>query len=259
MRFFIFLFFFLIGIKSYAISPDAPVAVDSRIKTFIYNQNDIYDLKFTIGYQAHIELSPDEDISLISIGDPFPWAINPAGNRVFIKPKAAFARTNMTIITNKRKYLFNIESDVPNVDNKTGRPSYARSDEIYVVQFFYPQSEVKASDYAVGSVRSTSRISDIVDQKKTTDTVSTINISYRMENEPNISSPKEVFDDRKSSYLRFADKPNYDLMKIYHFKNQKLHPLKFKKTGDLIIIDGVFSSLVVEYKGKRTVLYNEIL
>lgn len=108
-----------------------PITTDSRIRTLVYNPNEVYELKFFYNYQSFIEFSNDEEIEMISIGEAFAWRLTPAGKRLFIRPLEIAAHTNMTIITNKRTYHFDIKSD-----EYTGK---ADEDLVYTIRFFYPQ------------------------------------------------------------------------------------------------------------------------
>jgi type IV secretion system protein VirB9 len=110
----------------------SPITTDSRIRTLVYNPNEVYELKFYYNYQSFIEFSEDEEIEMISIGEAFAWRLTPAGKRLFVRPLEIAAHTNMTIITNKRTYHFDIRSD-----EFTGK---ADEDLVYTVRFFYPQS-----------------------------------------------------------------------------------------------------------------------
>jgi type IV secretion system protein VirB9 len=108
-----------------------PITTDSRIRTLVYNPNEVYELKFFYNYQSFIEFSGDEEIEMISIGEAFAWRLTPAGKRLFIRPLEIAAHTNMTIITNKRTYHFDIRSD-----EYSGK---ADEDLVYTIRFFYPQ------------------------------------------------------------------------------------------------------------------------
>jgi type IV secretion system protein VirB9 len=113
--------------KSYG---DVPITIDNRIKTYVYSENEVFLVLVHYGYQSSIEFAKDEEIETISVGDIFAWKITPAGRRLFIKSMERDLRTNMTIITNKRTYLFDIMSK-------------AQEDEVdpqlaYMIRFFYP-------------------------------------------------------------------------------------------------------------------------
>ncbi|MBM3580038.1 MAG: hypothetical protein FJX34_04635, partial [Alphaproteobacteria bacterium] len=108
-----------------------PITTDSRIRTLVYNPNEVYELKFYYNYQSFIEFGDDEEIEMLSIGEAFAWRLTPSGRRLFVRPLEISAHTNMTIITNKRTYHFDIRSD-----EFTGK---ADEDLVYTVRFFYPQ------------------------------------------------------------------------------------------------------------------------
>lgn len=118
-----------ISLKAQAVT-DIPITTDSRIKTYIYNADEVYLMVLKFGYQSHIEFAKGEEIETISLGDTYSWKLTPLGRRLFIKALENNIRTNMTIITNKRTYNF----DVISKDN------IADPDEIsYVVKFYYPK------------------------------------------------------------------------------------------------------------------------
>ncbi len=127
---FIFVYFALFALPN-VIFAQVPITTDSRIRTLVYNPNEVYELKFYYNYQSFIEFSEDEEIEMISIGEAFAWRLTPAGKRLFIRPLEIAAHTNMTIITNRRTYHFDIRSD-----EFTGK---ADEDLVYTIRFFYPQ------------------------------------------------------------------------------------------------------------------------
>lgn len=127
---FLFSFIFCLFLSS-AATAQTPITTDSRIRTLVYNPNEVYELKFYYNYQSFIEFSEDEEIEMISIGEAFAWRLTPAGKRLFVRPLEIAAHTNMTIITNKRTYHFDIRSD-----EFSGK---ADEDLVYTVRFFYPQ------------------------------------------------------------------------------------------------------------------------
>ncbi|MBU6339419.1 MAG: TrbG/VirB9 family P-type conjugative transfer protein [Rickettsiales bacterium] len=125
------LLFFCIAFAPVSFSDQVPVTMDSRIRTLVYNSNEVYELKFYYGYQSFIEFAEDEEIEMISIGEAFAWRLTPAGKRLFVRPLEIAGHTNMTIITNKRTYHFDIRSG--EYDGK------ADEELVYTVRFFYPQ------------------------------------------------------------------------------------------------------------------------
>ncbi|KKB96702.1 Type IV secretion system protein virB9 precursor [Candidatus Arcanobacter lacustris] len=135
MKYYLSIFLFLISISQVTYA-EVPITTDNRIKTYIYNENEVFTILVHYGYQSSIELSYGEEVETISMGDSYAWKITPVGRRIFIKPFEENIHTNMTIITNKRTYQFDIVSKLPseNFDKELA----------YVVRFFYP--EIKKSE-----------------------------------------------------------------------------------------------------------------
>jgi type IV secretion system protein VirB9 len=108
-----------------------PITTDSRIKTFVFNENEVYEIVTHYGYQSNIEFGQNEEIVTVSVGDRVGWQIVPAGKRIFIRAMEEKAHTNMTVVTNKRAYQFDIrEAGVS--------PQLASEELVYVVRFYYP-------------------------------------------------------------------------------------------------------------------------
>lgn len=108
-----------------------PITSDSRIKTFVYNANEVFTITTHYGYQSNIEFGPKESIETISVGDRVGWQIVPTGRRLFIRAMEENARTNMTVVTNQRAYQFDLRSS-------SADAVFGSEELTYVVRFFYP-------------------------------------------------------------------------------------------------------------------------
>lgn len=131
---FLLLFSFAIGFANE--DEDISITTDNRIKTYIYNPNEVYLLVLHYGFQSHIEFGKGEEINTISLGDSYAWKISPLGNRLFIKPLEKNIRTNMTIITSKRTYQFDLVA-------KNIEEDEDERDLVYVIRFYYPKKNVR--------------------------------------------------------------------------------------------------------------------
>jgi len=132
----LFAFFWILCAPAMA---DVPVYTDSRIKTFIYNEYEIYRLAVHYGFQTNIEFGDGEEVETLSIGDSFAWKVSAVGKRLFIKPLEENIHTNMTILTNRHTYNFEIISVKPGND--------INDLLAYVVRFYYPEQD-RASSYS---------------------------------------------------------------------------------------------------------------
>ena len=268
MKYIILLIFFVFSKFSYAEKiRDIPVSVDSRIKTLVYNQNEIYTLNLKIGFQSIIEFSNDETIEVISIGEPYPWKLTPIERRLFIKPLQVGVRTNLTIITNKRVYLFDLQSD--------STSSTDDFDVIHVVRFFYPQIPLDQSQYSLDNylshkegktVNSVSRTRGLEGEAIGDTSLSAagngqeriaINLNYSFIGEFNDVTPIEIFDDRKDTFFRFQ---NQDMRpKIYTIsKIGRKKLLMQKKVGDFIVVSGVHTKFFVKDGIYENYVYNDL-
>lgn len=112
---------------------------DSRIRTVRYSPNEVYQFIGHYGFQSAIEFETDEKIQTVSIGDFAAWMVNPASNRLFLKPVEQNALTNMTVITDKRSYLFELHAE----ETKDIRAK----EMVFSYCFIYPQSDTSVLDF----------------------------------------------------------------------------------------------------------------
>ena len=63
----------------------------------------------------------------------------PTGNHLFLKPRAAGANTNITVLTNRRVYQFDYSAT-------TQRPDPGDPDVVYALRFSYPPASVNSAD-----------------------------------------------------------------------------------------------------------------
>lgn len=263
MRFLILFILCVFGSSS-AKEFDIPITIDSRIKTLVYNANEIFTLNLKMNFQTIIEFSNDEAIELISVGDPYPWKLTPIDKRLFIKALQVGVRTNLTVITNKRTYLFDIKSDAvsSNDDN----------DVTHVVRFFYPKVPLDQSKFTLNDYLSQreGKISQDLFQSKgflkertgNTDFSNggqkkiAINLNYSFAGEYNDATPIEIFDDSKDTFIRFKTNEKYKIYSV--IENGKKRAVNTKKVGDFIVISGIHAKLYIKVGIYESIVYNDL-
>lgn len=106
-----------------------PGSGDPHLQTVDYDAGQIVQLRGAPGYQLMVELSPDEEVQSVALGDSGAWQVNvsKSGDRLFLKPVQGDATTNMTVVTSVRVYNFDL----------VALPGSA-PDMPYTVQFRYP-------------------------------------------------------------------------------------------------------------------------
>lgn len=128
-----------------------PAGGDPHLQQVDYDSGAIVRLVGSPGYQMMIELSPDEQVQSVALGDSTAWqvSVNKEGDRLFLKPADAGVSTNMTVVTSVRVYNFDLAA-LPG-------PS---PDMPYTVQFRYPALKaVPAKGEFVDVAATTRRIS----------------------------------------------------------------------------------------------------
>lgn len=112
---------------------DVPISgpIDPRVRTVMFKEDTIVALRGHYGYQMTVEFGADERIENVSIGDSLAWQVTPnrRADTLFLKPIEFDAATNMSVITNKRRYTFQLSAEAP---SGAGDPNI-----IYRVKFTY--------------------------------------------------------------------------------------------------------------------------
>ena len=233
-------------------STSRPVAIDSRIKTLLYSPNDIFRLKFAVGYQSIMEMEQDEDIELIAFGDPIPWSIKVLGRRLFIKALDPGVTTNMTIVTTKRTYLTEIHS---------GDYSNSEIDDqlAYVIKFFYPEIDPDLTrPFHVRKPSISSPLSPAV--KLSADNLDqAINYMYTFAGASELILPVQVFDDGKKTYMRFNNQ-NEVVPGIYAVSPEgRERRLKVHLENEYVVVDTIEYQFSLRWDRELVCIFNESL
>src|ERR1700736_6185148 len=106
---------------------------DSRIRTAVYDGNEVYRIHGSVGYEIDIQFEPGEYFVGIGSGDIEGLSFVSQDNHLFIKPKAKRVSTNLTVVTTRRPYQFAYTASALN-------PGDADGEVIFAVRFSYPPS-----------------------------------------------------------------------------------------------------------------------
>jgi type IV secretion system protein VirB9 len=230
-----------------------PVAIDNRIKTFIYSENEIYKMKFCVMYQSIIELSPDETVELIALGNPDPWKkIKTIGKRIFIKPLDPDVTTNMTIITDKRIYLMEISSSYC---------SEYDEDIIYVARFYYsdPVMDIPLKSTNRGTL--SGKLTQVENRSESMASVvndARYNYSYTFSGGGKDIVPIKVFDDGKKTYFVFKDN-NAVVPSIFKVDDGKEEQLDYSISDNYIVINDITEQFSLRLGSELICVFNEKL
>jgi type IV secretion system protein VirB9 len=101
-----------------------------------YRTDAVYRLRGYVGYQIDITFAPGERFLGVGVGDAKGVTFAANGNHLFLKPRAAHVATDITVLTNRRTYLFDYEVE-PRPPDPTG------ADVIYALRFEYPRVSIQ--------------------------------------------------------------------------------------------------------------------
>jgi type IV secretion system protein VirB9 len=217
---------FLLALLPLGIGPGAgqPRPVDPRIQAIPYDPDQITPLKGTLGYQFMIEFDAAEKIQTVSIGDALSWQVTPNGqaNVLFLKPMARSV-TNMTVLTNLRRYAFEL------------RAAAAKPDEpiLYIARMVYPRPAPAAPP-----------------PPKTDPGPQVANSAYVMKG-AQVERPVRIFDDGHMTYFEWP--PETALPAIFAVSEDGSESLvNYAVRGPYIVVDQLAKGFVLR-NGKDVV------
>ncbi|WP_249549015.1 P-type conjugative transfer protein VirB9 [Anaplasma phagocytophilum] len=230
------------------------IAADDHIKTLNYNPQSVHKYTGFYGYQSSILFEAGETISTVSMGDSTGWQLVPQGNRLFIKPVADNANTNVTILTNRRVYYFELHAEeASGLDD----PRLA-----YEVRFVYPSLEgnIGGSVSAVGGdVLLPSYQTGVPDLRNPDVAKKGLNFNYTVSHTPGSEDivPLRVFDDGKFTYMQFSG-VNGDLPSVFNVDAQGYESLiNFRMVGDYVVIERTSRAFTLRYGSSTACIFNE--
>lgn len=215
---------------------------EKKFRSYVYNPNEVYRYLGHYMFQGFIEFEKGESISTITMGDPSQWLFEHLGNRLFLKPVGeGNSQTNMTVITGKRIYHFELTAkEARGIDDK---------DLIFVAKFVYPGDKDKNILQFPKALAS-----DIPDLTN----LSIYNFSYQYTGEPSIA-PIKVFDNGQFTYFQFS-RVNAEIPAIFSVDNSGFESLvNYRVAGDFVIVEKVGEQFTLRSGDDIVCVYNSSL
>ena len=238
----------LLTTNAYSAEKSQSINSDRKLRAYNYQPNTVYEYTGFLKIASRIDLDPNENILSITMGDQTGWQINPVGNKIFLKPIEVDANTNMTIITDKRTYYFEMYSkeaeglDDPDISFASsfnypdaGENGMANPD------FMDFSSEIEVKDY----------VPDV------NENAANLNMSYTMSGDKQIS-PIQVFDDGEFTYFKFKD-VNADYPAIFQVLpdgNEALINFRVSRNG-YVVVEMVTSQFTLRFGNQMACVFNE--
>lgn len=99
---------------------------DARMQTVMYNPDDVVKVRVKPGTVSVVQVSNEEKIEDVGLGDPGAWNVSVRNNTIFFRPASEDnPDTNVVVVTDKRAYTLFLTS--------------VKSDPTFILRFEYPK------------------------------------------------------------------------------------------------------------------------
>ncbi|MFN9716764.1 MAG: TrbG/VirB9 family P-type conjugative transfer protein [Sphingomonadales bacterium] len=226
-----------------ALALAAPVlADDARIQTRVYNDAAVVRIDGKVMVQTTIMFAPDELIENVAIGDSTAWQVQPnkAQTILFVKPLETSARTNMTVVTDKRTYLFDL----------VARPKNAA---LYVLQVRYPELEKAAEEArlaaaAEAEAEALRAAADPIERAAAGDPYAVadparLNFEWASAGASELL-PSRAYDDGDAVFLTWTTGIAIPAILVTNEDGEE-GPVNFTVRGDTVVVDGVPPQIIL--------------
>lgn len=206
------------------------LADDPRLLERVYDPNAVVTIEGKVNVQATIAFGEDELIENVAIGDANSWQVTPnkRANLLFVKPLTAKAATNMTVVTDKHTYLFDL------VARAAAKP-------VYVLRFSYPDEPGdKGERLAQGP--NADELAAASDPYAVADPAQ-LNFAWTTKGDASLL-PTRTYDDGDATFLTWSADRSVPAILIKDAKGLE-GPVNYAVRGNVIVVEGVPSEIVL--------------
>lgn len=228
---------------------ESTAPADPRLVTLTYNEAQVFTINGKVKVQTTIKFAPDESIQNVAIGDSNAWQVQPnaAQTLLFIKPLEPSARTNMTVVTNRRTYLFDLVAS-------------PRNAPLYVMQFRYPELEKAAAEAALAAAEEAERaqanpteLAAANDPYAVADPAQ-LNFAWEGAGESELL-PARAYDDGEAVFLTWPADVAIPAILILNADGDE-GPVNFTVRGETVVVDTVPPQIILRSGGETATLTN---
>lgn len=225
----------------HAVNQPEPDDNDHRLKTVVYKKDDIIPIYANYKKATLIDLGVNNKIIDIRAGDTESWIFELTADEtgVFAKPVLHNPDTNLIVITDKRKYYFDLSM------------KKKKDIDTYGIKFVYPDEQNRKLQAKLLRNKSSSVHTDLSIKKSFP---GDWNFGYVLKGNKN-SSPVQIFDDGQFTYLDFGKK---DIPAIFSVDADKREGvINFHKSGKYIVVENIYQQLTTRNGTESTCIYNK--
>jgi type IV secretion system protein VirB9 len=236
----------LMAALAFAFRP-LPASADDRLVAHPYAEDEVVRIDGRLGVQATISFGEDEHIENVAVGDSAKWQITPnkRANLLFVKPLEAEARTNMTVVTDRHTYFFDL------IASAKARP-------VYLLRFTYPEEKRLAAEKA-GEERQLALNEleqDVLSGDPSAAPIDPAALNFAWERKGDAALlPARVYDDGNSTYLQWPARRAVPAILTVNEDGEE-GPVNYSVRGDAIVIGEVPERIVLRSGKASASLHN---
>jgi type IV secretion system protein VirB9 len=238
----------LLPLFGHAETPFLSNSRDPRIKLVLYDTLSVIEIVGFYGFEQTLSFASAERIQSATIGDSLAWQVTPnaAGNKLFLKPLEPRAHTNLTVVTDRRTYNFELKAIQPG-------PSGAST---YEIRFIYPE------DLAVSGGSPTGRLPPAPAASLESHRIAapshpnpaTWNFDYSFKGSGELA-PLRVFDDGQFTYFQLRKPtPVPAIFAVEHDRHETL--VNFHVSGKFIVVEQTAAQFTLRSSGEMVCVFN---
>ncbi len=218
---------------------------DPRLVDRAYDANEVVRLEGKVNVQVTIMFAEDERIENVAIGDSTAWQVTPnkRADLLFVKPLTPTAKTNMTVITDRRSYFFDL------VASPTAQPTYAL-DFVYAKDEETPQLNAPAAAKQAQAVQATPAIDPYAIVNP-----AALNFAWDAKGDKELL-PARVYDDGDATFLIWPMGQPLPAILIKDYRGSE-GPVNFAVRGETIVLQGVPREIVLRSGDDAARLFNQ--
>jgi type IV secretion system protein VirB9 len=221
-------------------------AADDRLIQHMYTENEVVRIDGRPGVQATITFGEGEAIENVAVGDSASWQITPnkRADVLFVKPIENGARTNMTVVTDRHTYFFDL------VASPKAKP-------VYLLRFTYRDAGKPKGLPAGAALASLTPAEQAVlggEPAEAAVDPATLNFSFRTKGDAKIL-PARMYDDGNSTYLLWGEKSEVPAILILNEKGQE-GPVNYSVRGRTIVLEDVPKTILLRSGKSQATIEN---
>lgn len=220
-----------------AVAPQ-PGEGDPRIQVVHYIPEEVIELRGTVGFVTTIQFGDGEHMENIAIGNSLGWQVTPnkRADLLFVKPFQKHPITNMTVITNLRRYDFHLRAEDASA-RTTGRLP------VYGIRFVYPAPEIPETVVLKPTPPSEPAPPHVENSRYTYQGAKAL-------------VPGRVFDDGQFTYFEFAKDADYPAI-YFVGPDRKESLVNFSVRQGFIVVDKLSAGFVLRRGALEAKIFND--